>query len=130
MTEQGAVFGYHLLRRLPNKKVLTIYAAAIQQPSFVANQTDQRLLQFGLNHPWSISYIDAGLAYLRPQSEFRHRLYVMFAILESSREYHEHFLPKQRSPFYLFYIAYVAARSLVTAGVGLLLVKALSRANV
>ncbi len=45
-----------------------------------------------------VGLLDAGLAVADPHSELRRRLYLMFAILESSPEYHELFLPPRPRP--------------------------------
>jgi len=69
--------------------------------------------------------IDSGLALIKPHSEVRRRLYLMFAILESTPEYWKYFIPVRRSGWYIITIIGVGLRSVLRAIFGVILVKAL-----
>lgn len=60
------------------------------------NPADQKLLTWVVARPWSLPFLDSYAAFFKPQSELRHRLYVLFAILESSPEFADSFLPQKR----------------------------------
>ena len=54
---------------------------------------DAGLTGFCLAHPWSIPFLDAGCALLRPDAALRKKIYIMAAILEASTQYTDKFLP-------------------------------------
>lgn len=67
--------------------------------------------------------VDAGLALLRPASELRKRIFIMLAILETEPALADRFLPIDRSPTYLVVIGWKGVRAVLSALVGLILVK-------
>lgn len=123
LSVEGSVLGRHYLRHAPTEAIVRFYEQAVKLASPRLDETDKRLLNFGVKHRWAIGSIDAGLAFLKPQSEYRHRLYIMFAILEASYEYHDRFLPRERNWTYFLYVMYVGVRSVAQTLIGLVLVK-------
>ncbi len=121
---QAQIFTQYLVGRQASPQAIQVYkdAMATSHP----DATDEKLLRFMVRHPHSLGFIDAGLVFHRSTSEARRRLYVMLAILEASTEYSDSFLPKDRSPFYLFVIFYSCVRGVFRAALGLLLVKVIA----
>ncbi len=124
LIRQAEVLGRYFLKKHPTDKIKHLYAEIIGKSKGLSRQ-DQRLLLFATKHHRSLGLIDAGLALMRPDSEVRRRLYIMFALLEASPDYCDYFLPKKRGPFYLFIIVWAGLSALFKAAVGCLLVKAL-----
>jgi hypothetical protein len=124
LESEARLFTRYLIRSNASPQAIRLYQGAMStsQP----NNTDKRLLDFMVAHPGSIGLIDAGLVFHNASSEARRRLYVMFAILEASPEYYDFFLPKQRSPFYIFVILYAGIRAVIKAALGLILVKVIA----
>jgi len=123
---EAEILGKYLLKILPSDLAKILYVKAIHSTVTPIHTNDKKLLQFILRNNWSIGLVDSGLALLNPTSEIRRRIYVLYAILESMPEYHSRFLPKQRSPFYLFTIAFAGIRAVTKGIVGSLLIKIIS----
>lgn len=121
---QATIFGRYLLRVTPTAAAQDLFVTFMRLEAHKLTPRDRKLLRFVLKHSWSLGLIDAGLALTDPTSEVRRRLYVMFGILECQPEYHDYFLPKKRSWWYAFFVLYAGARSLLKAGLGVLVVKA------
>ncbi len=124
LLKEARVFGLYLLKQQPDIGSQELYAKALQ--SSPADKTDNAL-RFAINHPWSITFLDSGLALISPQAELRRRIYIMFAILEASPKYCDFFLSKKRSLAYPLFIIYVGLRSMFKALVGILLIKVVAR---
>jgi hypothetical protein len=64
------------------------------------SEREHKRLTFIRRHPWALGFVDAGLTLVDSASELRHRIYIMFSILESSPRYHDRFLPTRRRWWY------------------------------
>ncbi len=67
--------------------------------------------------------VDAGLALLRPASVLSKRIFIMLAVLETEPSLADHFLPQERSGFFLVRVMLRMVRAVVCAVIGILLVK-------
>lgn len=123
LEKEARIFTRYLVGRDVSSQAIRLYKVAMGNSK--PDSVDKKLLRFMARHPSSIGFIDAGLVFHHSYSEARRRLYVMLAILEASTEYYDLFLPKKRSPFYIFVIFYSCIRAITKAGLGLLLVKAI-----
>ncbi len=121
---QAVVFGRYLIKKLPNKDVCDLFVHLLPVENKQLTSSDRKLLRLVTIHPRGLALVDAGLAIINPMSEVRHRLYIMLAILECQPEYHDDFLPKQRSWWYMFFVIYSGLRGLLKAGLGIVFVKA------
>jgi hypothetical protein len=124
LEKEARLFARYLIRSDASPQAIRLYQAAMRDSR--PSSADRKLLDFMVSHPCSIGLIDAGLVFRDAYSEARRRLYVMFAILEASPEYYDYFLPKKRSPFYLFFIGYAGVRAVIKAVLGLALVKVIA----
>jgi hypothetical protein len=124
LESEAQLFAHYLVGQPANSQAVRLYETAMTGSR--PNSTDRKLLDFMSSHPRSIGLVDAGLVFHDSASEARRRLYVMFAILEASPDYYEHFLPKRRSPFYILVIGYTGARAIIKAVLGILLVKVIA----
>lgn len=121
--QEANLFGKYFLKKLPGEREKNLYVKLAGEITPPLELTEQRILRFALNNKWSIGLLDAGCAFIRPQSELRRRLHLMFAILECSSEYNDLFLPKQRSPFFLLILIFNGVAAIVKALVGSLILK-------
>jgi hypothetical protein len=121
LEKEARIFTHYLIGRNANAQAIQLYKDAMNNSK--PDEADRKLVDFMTAHPASIGFIDAGLVFHNASSEARRRLYVMFAILEANSEYYDLFLPKKRSPWYVFVIGYSGLRAVLKAGLGLLLVK-------
>jgi hypothetical protein len=122
---EAEVFGRYLLKQSPDAQTKERYAVAMARSVQPITSQDSKLLQFCVAHPGAIGAVDGGLALTQPTSEIRRRLYIMFAVLESSPLYAHYFLPQKRSWFYLAYCFWVGVHASARAVAGVVLLKAL-----
>jgi len=110
---------YLLGRPIKDPYIYDIYEELLKE----ARGDEERLVDFAFSHPVALPYLDAGLVFLRPESELRRRIYVMFSVLESSREYADLFLPQRITPVRLIGIFLVGIRAVFRAIIGIVLIK-------
>lgn len=125
LNKEALIFATYLLGEKPTQRVVVLYIQAIQNIVFNYHTKDQKFLRLIYKRPFLLPYLDAGLAVIIPTSTVRHKLLLMSAIIETQPNYAHLFLNQKRSAFYLFTIAWVGARSILKALVGILLVKML-----
>jgi hypothetical protein len=70
-----------------------------------------------------MAWADAGLSLIRPSSVLRWKLLVMVAVLETSPNFADHFLPRRCPPFRAIRVAAAAIRGAFRGAAGLILVK-------
>lgn len=84
---------------------------------------ERKRLTFIRRHPWALGFVDAGLTLIDSTSEIRHRIYIMFSILESSPRYHDRFLPVRRGRWYPAVVGATVVAGVVKTVIGTFLVK-------
>lgn len=124
LEHEARTFTQYLVGRNASPQAIKLYAVAVSDSK--PSQADAKLIRFMVRHPHCIGFIDAGLVFTNPTSEARRRLYVIFAILEASKEYCDSFMPIKRSPLYILSIFYACIRAAAKAGVGVCLVKVIA----
>ena len=102
---EAIILGRYLVGTRPSGKVLALYAQAITAKPGMLTVRDKKLLAYMQKHPRAVGLVDAGLSLLDTNSEIRRRIHLIFSILESMPEYHEHFLSRHHSRWYIFVIA-------------------------
>jgi hypothetical protein len=120
---EAPIFCGYLVGDQLSKQAEQLYAAAIGSGQPAPEQ--QRLLQFCYDHPWAVGYIDGALRFKAPQAEFRRRLYLMFAILESMPEYSEQFLPRRYTAWHILVVIFYGIRGVWRAIAGMIMLKAM-----
>ena len=123
---EAKIFSSYLIGCEPTKMAVRLYTKATSI-KIEASPSDVRLLQFAHKHPAWIGALDGGLALLRPHSEVRRRIYIMFAILEATPEYAHLFLPQERSKAYALRILAAGIRAGWRGLIGTLIVKIAGR---
>jgi len=123
--EEARLFADYLLGRPPDAQIVDLYVAAMNKLAIVPRGKDQRLLRVALAYPRCLVLADAGSALLLPDSAFRSKLLVMFAIVECSPIHCELFLPRARHPLYALRVLWSAFRAGIVAILGALLVVAI-----
>lgn len=121
--KQAKLFGVYLVGEQPSELVSTRYEDALRYSNIAVKPQDKALLAFIMKHPWVLRFVDAGLALIRPYSEVRRRLYVMFAVLESTPEYADFFFSQKRRRLYIFTVIYSGVKATLKTVFGMLLVK-------
>lgn len=129
MPKEFEIFSRYLVRDLPGKHIKQRYEKIINASNSQTSASDTRILNFALNHPWSVGMLDGGSALIRPHTELRRRLYVLTAILEATPEYAHLFMTQQRSPLYLVVILFSGIRACLRAIAGIIFIKILGRST-
>lgn len=123
--EEAKRFGAYLIGKPPAPNLVNRYVRAMGALDLPVSDREQRLLRRMVRHPWSIGFIDGGLALRRPRSVIRTKLLVLSAILEATPEHAADYLPVGRSPLYLVYAGFVAVRAGIKGLIGIFLVSIL-----
>lgn len=126
MKQEALLFGKYYLKVTPNDRVVSLYTKAIKGSIDYASSVSKDII-FVRKYPWLLRIVDSGAAIVKPQSEIRKRLYMMFAILEASSEYHDLFLPKKRNGAYVVVIGLTGFAAVIRALIGIFVVKVLIR---
>jgi hypothetical protein len=96
---EARVFSRYLVGRDPPGELIGRYERAnralFNEP---VDQRDRALVGFVGRHPWSVSFLDAASGLLRPNGLLRGKILTMGAILETSPEFAEEFLPRAAHP--------------------------------
>lgn len=88
LNEEATLFAYYLVQRPPQAEVVKRYMRVVKKRP----EIESKLIAYALGHPHLLGIIDGGLALLKPYAEFRQRLYIMLALLESTPEMYDKFL--------------------------------------
>ncbi len=123
LQSEALFFARYLLNKKPNLRETELYEKTIRSRALVPHERDLKLLAFASANTWSIGFIDSGLALIHPGAEFRMRLHLMFAILETNPEYHLLFLTQERKPLYALRILLRLLRAGLMGITGCLLLK-------
>lgn len=120
---EANVFSRYLIGENISDSLVSRYEAAIVYADAELSPQDKKLMKLCLRRPWLTGFVDGGLSILNPLSDLRRRIYIMFAVLETSPKYAHHFLPQHHSPFYLVVLTLVGLRALFRTLVGVAVVK-------
>ena len=120
---EAGLLGRYLIRIPPNNRVTLLYAKAMSTMDIQMEPVDQRLWNMIMHYPFTLRIIDSGLAVIRPNSAVRRKIYTMLAILETSPEYCDYFLPQAFGPLYVVNVAFAGARAALAALIGLVVLR-------
>lgn len=122
---EARCFARYLVGRTPSTEVQARYALAMGTTPPAGR--DAALLGLARRRPRTIGLLDGGLALVDPHAELRRRLYVMLAILESTPEHCDRFLPAARGPAYVLLVALAGLRGALRGAAGVLLLRLVAR---
>jgi len=123
LNRQAIVFGRYLVNQVPNELSQNLYQTFVMQHKESLTLREQKLFRIAERHPWTVGMLDAGLVFVRPDSVFRKRLYVMFSILETMPEYRNAFLPARVGYWYLPVLAGHVVWNVLKAAIGIVFLK-------
>ena len=102
LAAEARLFARYLVGRDPIPAHVDRYVAASRahfgEPLAVE---DAAVLAWVRRHAWSVGMLDAAAGLLRPGGALRNRILLMAAILETTPEFADHFLPRQVGPLAL-----------------------------
>jgi len=127
MREEAIVISRYLVGKQAPEDLLTRYINANAALNLQLEDQERKVWEFCVKSPALVSLLDAGLSLSKPQSILRKKIYLMFAILESSVAFTEHFLPQQRDLLWLPYLFFRLGFAVFKAIVGLVLIAILIR---
>lgn len=126
---EARLFARYLVGRDPSPVHVERYVAASRThfPDPPAAD-DAAVLAWIRRHPWSVGLLDAASGLARPGGALRNRILLMAAVLETSPEFADDFLPHQPGPLALILRIGVAGTIAVASAVaGLLLLQMAKR---
>jgi hypothetical protein len=129
LAAEARLFARYLVGREPTPAHVERYVAANRTlfPNGLAAE-DAAVLAWVRHRPWSIGPLDAAAGLLRPGGALRNRILLMAAVLETTPEFADHFLPRQLGPLALVLRVGVAGMVAVTnALLGVPLYRAIAR---
>lgn len=126
-SNEVSIFTRYYTKEAAKEEVVCRYQLFLQAHPVAPSNFDTKILKFALNRPWSIGYLDSGLAILSPHSELRRRLYITFALLESDTAYSNLFLAQKRSPFYIIFMFSIGVVAICKVLIGIFLIKVVLR---
>ena len=126
---EARIFGRYLVGRDPGDALVARYVAACGTHFAAPPPADEAaVLAWIRRHPWSVGLLDAASGLLRPGGTLRNRILLMAAILESTPEFADHFLPQHVGPLALVARVGVAGTIAVASAVaGAVLLKTVVR---
>ena len=112
---------YLVGRPVQSQTLYSLYEKSLANSS--QSNTESKLVNFSFSHPRFIPFIDAGLVFLRPTSEMRRRIYIVFSVLESTPEYADFFLPKKHTIVDFLIVFGTGIRAVFRAIIGIIIIK-------
>jgi hypothetical protein len=113
VAREAQIFARHLVGRTPPAAAVGRYRDARRAIFADGNATRDPLLAFVRRHPWSVAPLDAVASLLQPGGPLHAGVLTMAAILETSPEFADEFLP--RSVSRAAFLWQLIASGLVTA---------------
>ena len=118
------IYCQYLVGQKADEHSLLIFERAILQHKADLSAAEQQLLQFMINHTWTVGLVDAAVGMFHPNHILRKRMVIAFAILETNPLYYNFFCPKQYSVLHLPVLGLKGLGQLVQALGGKLLMMA------
>ncbi len=118
------IYCQYVVGQKADEHSLQLFERAILQHKADLSVSEQQLLLFMINHPYSVGLVDASVGMFHPNHILRKRMVIAFAILETNPLYYNFFCPKQYSLLHLPVLAFKGMGQLVQALAGKLLMLA------
>jgi hypothetical protein len=117
---EAEVLSRYLIGEAPPQAQIDLYTRAIDRLEITQ---PEGTFAAAIKHPRLLPYLDAHDALFHSSSQLRQKLYLMFAILETSPELADYFLPQNHSFLYLAVIGYNGVTAVGRLLIGTILVK-------
>jgi hypothetical protein len=110
---QADIISFYLIGRAASSHSKRMYEKVLKdsEPESI-DPKDQKIINFAFKHKKTIRLLDSAMALLRPQSELRRRIYIMFAILEAHPDNFDKFISIKKG--HLYKVAFVLRVSVAT----------------
>lgn len=118
---EARALGRYIVGRPIDEQCRLRYVRAVESGIAPLDERDERLLWRAIARPWQLGLLDAATAMRDPSGPLRRRFLLMFAILETSPEYYELFVPQGLTWRDAFSLAWTGARGVARGIAGLLL---------
>ncbi|MCW5889098.1 MAG: hypothetical protein KIT14_00960 [bacterium] len=118
LAREGSLLGRYLVGREPSPALVARYVDAAR--TLFAPVSDEPVVAWMRRHPWSLPFLDAAAALRAPTGLLRGKVLIMAAILETSPEHADEFLPAVVSPVRLVWqLALSGTSAVLQALIGL-----------
>lgn len=98
-------FYRYITGKHPSEELTARYLRATESAAAkIASPDEEKILAFAVRNGWALGMIDGALAFSAPRGLLRQRLMIMTALAETEPQNAQLFLPRDRSPWYIFVI--------------------------
>lgn len=119
--QEAQVFCKYLIGVEATEQTIQLYISANSKLGIEVTPKERRQINYLLDNPRVIPWIDAALALMQPEGGIRKKLYIMFCITESIPTYSRFFLPQEHAKKFVFSAVFRILISLFRMPVGLIL---------
>jgi len=120
---EAELLARYLIGVSPSSNISDLYGKAMALATPDMDHNDLTLWTIAKRHPFTLKFIDAGLAMIKPHSAIRRKIYTMLALLETSPDYCEFFLSRAFHRFYWVKVMVTGVKALFTALIGVAFLK-------
>ena len=96
---EADIFARYLTGKPGNSIIYDRYVSGVITLNLAFTPREERMVATLIKYPFLISLCDAGLAILSPQCTFRKRLLLMFALLETDKNFTADFINAEELSF-------------------------------
>lgn len=124
LKQEARIITNYLVGKPCTEELIQRYVEANIKLAIQIIPEEEKLWRNALRGAYWMSFIDSGLALVRPKSQIRRKIFVMLAILEASVEYCDDFLPHTRNKAQVFFLlALEGIKAVFFALFGLFIIK-------
>lgn len=120
--KEAEIITRYLLKESPGENEKKLYSKAMEELKIELSEEEKRTWDFMIKYPFSFGPLDSALAIKMPEGNIRKKVFVMLAILETSKSFTPYFLSKKYSFFDTAGLIFTGIRSLFRLLAGLILI--------
>jgi len=118
-SEVDIITEYLLNKHISDRHVYDLYDTILAS----SPGKDERIVRVAFSHPRLLPFLDAALVFVRPHSELRRRIHIVFSILETSPAYSNEFISEKVTFFGFLALIGVGLRGIYRLLIGLIIVR-------
>lgn len=115
-SREALVFGSYLISQKLSPNTIQIYQKACSQLKLTQSN---RVVDLCVRFPRLIGFLEAAIAILAPNHLLRKKLIVLSAIIETTPDHHQLYLPKNYSVFFVVRLCRLGLKIVFQASIGI-----------
>ena len=121
--KEAILFCKYIVNAEPESQIVDNYINANKILSPNVNSKEISILNKCYKAPILITFFDAGLCFLNPFSGFRHKIFIMLAILEANPKYSKYFISQKQTLYSIIKVILKSFSAVFKAIIGVILLK-------